>query len=318
MGVDWNDAGDAGRRPAAPVRRVEDPLLRPATPVAAPKVDGSGAVPDRGDAGIEIHDYDDLITELERRVKDHRSLNEEDLRKLRRRQAANRIVAGIGDMGRAIANMWATSEYAPNAYSHAANGLSGRMQERYDRYLKEREAADKVHLNRMMSLAGLKAKKREAEAQAKERAEMAAWNRKLREWKEEEHENEVEDRPLEIRKKEAEVEYYEQRAILENVRAGMEPELIKAKIEKMKNGSRKGGTTRDGRKYYGTLAGVAYATKADYEKALNELCRAYGVPTHKEINTFFGPKETRIPTGERAAAVEEKTRGKGGKKPAGI
>ena len=84
---------------------------------------------------------DDLLAWLDRQLASYKPLTPEQLKKLRKRQAARRIMTSIGDMGRAIANMLATSQYAPNAYTEQS-GLSERMQARYEREKAQRDADD--------------------------------------------------------------------------------------------------------------------------------------------------------------------------------
>ena len=74
--------------------------------------------------------YDELLKTYEDRLK-----KEEELGKARRGRAA---INGIADMGRAIANIVATSQYAPNAYD-PAQSLSASAQARYEKAKAERD-----------------------------------------------------------------------------------------------------------------------------------------------------------------------------------
>lgn len=84
-------------------------------------------------------------------------LSDEDLAKLRRRQAARRMTVGVADMGRALSNLIATSQYAPNAYVHERDGLSDRLQARYEKERAERDALEDKYFNYVMNAAKLDA-----------------------------------------------------------------------------------------------------------------------------------------------------------------
>lgn len=71
-----------------------------------------------------------------------------------RRERAQRVVNGIADMGRAMANMYYTSQYAPNAYSDK-DSLSARSRERLEKANAERQKNDDRYLNMTLQLGKL-------------------------------------------------------------------------------------------------------------------------------------------------------------------
>lgn len=80
---------------------------------------------------------------------------DEKARKAReRRERAQRVVNGIADMGRAMANMYYTSQYAPNAYSDK-DSLSARSRERLEKANAERQKNDDRYLNMTLQLGKL-------------------------------------------------------------------------------------------------------------------------------------------------------------------
>ena len=260
------------------------------------------------------NNYDDAINYFERQIKAYNTLNTPELeQKRRKREAARRMIAGIGDMGRAIANLATTTQYAPNAYT--ANTLSDAAQKRYDRVKAERDADRDRHVNYALNLGRL----RDAQQQKDMNLTLNEYNMQMQHAalarQEADRQNkearDAERWPLEKRKLEADAKRAEHNEILQGVRAGMEPQLLRAKIEKYYRGSRTGGSGRGG-KYYGTLNGVVYRTKADYEKALSHLCDKYNVPVIEELEheNTYGDKlhrDVRRPLGEQAAEVERKT-----------
>lgn len=67
--------------------------------------------PKTNDGGVSS--YDDIITNLEDEIaKNEKRYNEE-----RKIDAVVAAINGIGDMGRALGNIYATTQYAPNAYN---------------------------------------------------------------------------------------------------------------------------------------------------------------------------------------------------------
>lgn len=123
-------------------------VSKPTEPTSAVKTMGNG---------FDGSTYGDLEDWIRERMYDLKGqmLSKEDLGRLRKRQAASKLVAGIGDMSRAIANMWYTSQYAPNAYQ-AGSGLSERMQARFDKDKAERDALNQEFMNYALMLGQMK------------------------------------------------------------------------------------------------------------------------------------------------------------------
>ena len=66
--------------------------------------------------------------------------------KREKQERTNKIIAGVGDMISAIANMYYTTKGAPNSYD-SKEGMTPKMQARYDQLQKEREAREKDYLS---------------------------------------------------------------------------------------------------------------------------------------------------------------------------
>lgn len=82
--------------------------------------------------------YDELLNTYKSRLE-----QEEKMGKARRGRAA---INGIADMGRAIANLIATSQYAPNAYD-PSQSLSASAQARYEKAKAERDKSRAEWMN---------------------------------------------------------------------------------------------------------------------------------------------------------------------------
>lgn len=102
----------------------------------------------------QMHSYDDVINYLQDRMAATHIPTKEELEKERRRQRTERIISSASDAGRALANLFATSEYAPNAYE--GNVMTERMQQRFDRLKAEREADADRYYNYAMTLGRIK------------------------------------------------------------------------------------------------------------------------------------------------------------------
>lgn len=89
--------------------------------------------PDPGVGG-----YDDILALMKANA-----LSEGDMV---RRQHSREIVTGLGDLVSSIANMWATTKGAPNAYDNA-KGMTATSQSLYDRELARRKAQNENILN---------------------------------------------------------------------------------------------------------------------------------------------------------------------------
>lgn len=82
--------------------------------------------------------YDDILALMKANA-----LSEGDMA---RRQHSREIVTGLGDLVSSIANMWATTKGAPNAYDNA-KGMTATSQSLYDRELARRKAQNENILN---------------------------------------------------------------------------------------------------------------------------------------------------------------------------
>lgn len=109
---------------------------------------------DNSESEPQMYSYDDVIKYLQDRMAAIHIPTKEELEKERRRQRTERIISSASDAGRALANLFATSEYAPNAYE--GNVMTERMQQRFDRLKAEREADADRYYNYAMTLGRIK------------------------------------------------------------------------------------------------------------------------------------------------------------------
>lgn len=93
--------------------------------------------------------YEDVLNYMNEHME---SKDEEKKRK--KREKTQQIITGIADMGRALANLYYTSQHAPNSYNGEV--LSEKVQQRIDKAKAEREKERDWHLNYAMNMAKLK------------------------------------------------------------------------------------------------------------------------------------------------------------------
>ena len=102
----------------------------------------------------------------------------EEVEKDRRRQRSREAIAAIGDGVRAISNLVATANYAPNAYKPTETMLSA-VQARHDKLDAERKANADAYLNAYMKAKQLDAHNDEVRDAMKLRREQAALEQQL-------------------------------------------------------------------------------------------------------------------------------------------
>lgn len=237
--------------------------------------------------------YDELIPELERRKAAYRPMSAEALQKLRRRQRAEGIISGISDAVRSVANLVAAHNYAPNMYDPRGS-MSAKAQERFDRMKAEREADADKYFNYAMTIGRLK---NEKEQQAYQRGRDALQD-KIRESSENRAQLKA-DRDaamadLRMQLMQGRVSEQEAAAEAKRIEADYAERYWDARVDKERSITARNNRyqpsqgSRGGGKPYGTLNGVTYQTKADYDKAVAELANEYGVPTTEETETVSG------------------------------
>lgn len=124
----------AGVLPEQSTKTVADRHQRTAIEVNG---EGGSTAATQG-TGATYNGYDDIL-----KLMRHNAVSDAELA---RRQRSREIVTGLGDTISAIANMWATTKGAPNAYDNS-KGMSATAQERYAKMLAERKAQQDQILN---------------------------------------------------------------------------------------------------------------------------------------------------------------------------
>ena len=308
----------------------------PASPSPAAWTSGIAAsVPDqfKGSSNQELIDY------LSRKVREHEPMTKEKLEKIRKRQRAEKMISGISDAVRSVANMVAVHNYAPNMLD-AGNTMSDKAQARFDREKAERDAEDEDWFNKVMMLGKLrdadkdrglniwsmeqtlarqdrdyglklvennaKIDKLTAEAlEALSRGDLAVATTKLKEAQKDKVETETKYIPdvkkSEINRNNASANASNASANASNARAN--------NLNEQTNQSKKSG----GRKPYGTFMGVTYYSQSDYDKAVESDGRKYGIANNKTVTSDKdGIKSTRTvkkTIAEKAAEKSEAKRG---------
>lgn len=290
------------------------------------------SVPDqfKGSSNQELIDY------LTRKVREHEPMTKEKLEKIRKRQKAEKMMSGISDAVRSVANLVAVHNYAPNMID-GGRTMSARTQERFDKEKAELKAEDDDWFNKVMMLGrlrdadkdrglkiwnmeqnlarqdrdyGLKQAENNAKvekllaeaAEALERGDLAKAGRILKEAQTDKVKTETE---VIVPVAESEINRNNASANASNARAN--------NLNEETNQSKKSG----GRKPYGTFMGTTYYSKSDYDKAVESDGRKYGIANNKTVTSDKdGIKSTRTvkkTTAEKAAEIEEKA-GASGKK----
>jgi hypothetical protein len=103
----------------------------------------------------KVNNYGELYKYLEEGMKANKPLTEEELKKLRRKQRIEGIISGVSDAAQSIANLYFTTQYAPNMYN-AKEGMSAKAKERFEKEKAERDAANDKFYNYAMQYAKLK------------------------------------------------------------------------------------------------------------------------------------------------------------------
>ena len=97
----------------------------------------------------------------------------------RKRQRRNAVISAIGDGISALSNLYFTSKGAPNSYD-PKQGLSAKLQERYDKYNKERKAREREYRSAYLRAQALdrqeeEGKRRQESALEKLRQQQKQW-----------------------------------------------------------------------------------------------------------------------------------------------
>lgn len=185
------------QQPSTPAQPVvpQQPAQAPVPPKATQPVPGNGVMaikrPDLlGTAPelpkVRLSEADkDRVTRPTSYVDILRHLNPytpptaEEVEKDRRRQRSREAIAAIGDGVRAISNLVATANYAPNAY-HPNETMLSAVQARHDKLDAERKANADAYLNAYMKAKQLDAHNDEVRDAMKLRREQAALDHQLK------------------------------------------------------------------------------------------------------------------------------------------
>lgn len=251
---------------------------------------------------------------LRQRMEAARQLTPEQKAKLAKRRQREAAISAIGDGLSALSNLFFTTKYAPNVKGQGQ--LSAKNQERWEKYNKEIKDTEKNYADALQ-----KAEQAEAELQRKKDKDAADLALK----------KDADDRAN--RKADAAIEYSKAKTAASEAEAKLraakaraieegkdkEAEKIQAQIDELKSRAEKnkkqgeaaernakanetraakyngGGSGGKGGKgtYYGEFDGEKYATRADYDKAVEDGAKENGVPT-TEPNGFGKTKNRAV------------------------
>ena len=242
----------------------------------------------------------------------------------KKREKRQKLFAAIGDGISALSNLYFTTKGAPNMYS-GKNTQSEKETTYWDRLRQDREAKRKRYVDGYLKalqaddLAAIRQQNADTQKAAKE-AE-AERKKAEAERKDELAKAQAEVYRARAAKDDAATEMSEKTLEymntygwpLKRAKAQADIDLTKARREKaLSGGSGKhtggaspagggraqngagGGSTGGSGKYYGTFNGVAYRTKADYDKAVVDYAKGNKIPLtyNKESTDKYGRKRT--------------------------
>ncbi len=266
MAEAFNPYGEVERQAAADEVLAPERTVGNSSSTGEPQNDGANAPGAAGAAGgtagistripqeYTASSYAELIPQLEARMNDFRPPTKEEVAKIRRRQRAEGIIAGISDAVRSVANLAYTTQYAPNMYD-GSRSMSARAQARFERERAEREANDERYFNYAMTIGrlrdadkerGLRAWQTEQGLARQDRAFAAEkeardkeFNRRVYEW------NAQFERQGEWHKEEADrwKQQFEQAVREFNVRTSLERQSLAMEGQRIADGLRRGQVT---------------------------------------------------------------------------
>lgn len=170
---------------------------------------------------------------------EHRPETEEQRKKREREEKSKRIIAAVSDGISALSNLFFTTQYAPNMYSHEKGSMTTAVGKRLDQLKAEREKKRDQYLNFSLKLGDLENQRaatlRELEAQ-QERQKLA---REKAQREAEVHEWLAALQPDKQREQKGKANKAEQEAITAQAEAEAAPEMQRAKLatERARKGS---------------------------------------------------------------------------------
>lgn len=115
----------------------------------SPAANDSGTTTPAANDGGSPQGYDNIIKYLQEQREALKIENDEQRKLRERKERSQGIVSGISDLGRAIANMYYTTQGAPNGYDDK-NSLSAKHQAKLEKQRKEREANSDRYLQYLL------------------------------------------------------------------------------------------------------------------------------------------------------------------------
>lgn len=243
-------------------------------------------------------------------------LTPEEEKRQEARRKRRKIFSAISDGISSIANLYATSQYAPNANTPS---LSARERDRWMQEDADRAAKINSYINGLqqarlgdasLNYSNLRAKKMEEEekraaAEEQRKQVQEEYEKEMRNLDKQLKEKQITKADFDAKKSEAQAKKSEAEAQY----AGAVQRSIINKNNRQGRSSSGGGSGSSGGsgKYYGQLLGKRYTTKADYENAVMTQARKYGVNLYETVGSGLLNKETkRKPIEQIAAEVNEK------------
>lgn len=144
---------DENGMPVSPIGDVpaEEKSIAPSVAEAPAPASDASATPAGGDNAMK--NWDDIIGYVEDYMKQHTE-SEEEKAKREKREKTKQVITGIADLGRALSNLYYTTQHAPNSYNGEV--MSDKVQQRIDKAKAERDKERDWHLNYALNMAKMK------------------------------------------------------------------------------------------------------------------------------------------------------------------
>lgn len=230
----------------------------------------------------------------------------EELEAQRKKEKRQKIFAALGDGISALANLYFTTQGAPNMYN-PANSQQDVVKDRWDKIKQERDQHMKEYTEALMKAQALDDENADNERKWQRLLQIDKANTDKAKAEQERKDAIAEAQRLKYEaaanKDDKLAELYQQKS--EALAAGQPYVALKlqAEIDKLKSSSRhstssnvsnggsssgkggSGGSSGKGGKPYGTFNGVEYKTKSDYEKAVVKYAKDNGIPiTYQKVS----------------------------------
>lgn len=262
------------------------------------------ALQERPDADTYSGDsYDTLLPWIADYMERHRPKSKEELEKEQRKQRTEGIISGISDAARAVANLFSTTQYAPNMYN-GQESMTAKAKARFDKLKAEREAEDDKFFQYAMTYGKIKEGQKDKEYQHRRDAlqDKIRMSQETRAQLKADRDAAIAGLKMELLA--GRITEQEAAASVKRIEAEYADRYWSARVDEVQSRTNKnnrwqpslgrsGGGGGGGQKVYGVFMGKEYYSKSDYDKAVAAAAGQYGVSDKEDVTSGTGLKTTR-------------------------